>query len=311
MGMILGQDKVGIRDKDFLMNLQNLEENMRKIILLAVILSFCLVPVASGEPMITPPINFEPIPIEDIFIPDLPILTARLTVHIEGSGDVMSSPPGMDCSAGPEDLDETCTADFPLGTVIALTADPTDGEEFTSHFLEWAGDCSGSGACPLVMNGAREVTARFGALGEPVFALPVPSGQHSFGYHPVETPHKVPDPNLNKPIALGAGYFSDSLNLQVGLPPFGGDIDVYLAVQPPGSPEPLLINPDETLTPVSSGLVAWKEDIGFMNIDEMLFGAIPPSVLTSGTYQLYIMVTPADSVSDFYLWQTYFYVSTE
>lgn len=284
---------------------------MKKSIVLAIVLSFCLVPVVSGEPLMTPSIEFNPVPIDDIFIPELPIFTAQLTVHIQGSGEVMSSPAGMDCSGGLGGSEQTCTADFPLGTVIALTSDPIDGDEFTSHFLEWTGDCSGSGACPLVMNGDREVTAQFGALGEPVFALPLPSGENWFGYHPVETPYKVPDESLCKPLAIGAGYFSDNLNLQVGLPPFGGAVDIYIAVEAPGSPELSLIGPGDALTPLSSGVAAWKENVAFMNIDESLFGPISLSGLPAGTYRLYLMVTPTGSMSDFYLWQTYFDVFPE
>ncbi len=288
---------------------------MKKCLLIfAVIFSLACVPAASAQLQIDPIIDFPAnptIPIDVIQIPDLnlsPILTQTLTVHIEGSGEVVSSPEGLVCSSEGLSGDTTCTHDFPIGTVVALTATSIDGESFTSQFIEWEGDCSGSGACPLIMNNDREVTARFGALGIPVFALPAPDSQNTYFYHPTETPVKSPDPSLCQPVGIGASYYSEGINLNVGLPPFGEAVDVYLAIQPPDS-EPLLLNADSTtLTPLSNGVVAWKTDSSYENIDELLFGNIPLTFLNSGTYQLYLMVTPTGSMSEYYLWRSYFVI---
>lgn len=75
-----------------------------------------------------------------------------LTVRLEGngSGQVTSSPGGIDCPG-------TCTATFSAGTVVDLNAAPDPGSEF----LNWAGDCTGSG-CQITLDQSRDVTAIFG-----------------------------------------------------------------------------------------------------------------------------------------------------
>ena len=67
-----------------------------------------------------------------------------------GSGTVTSTPAGIDCSS-------TCSAEFAEGQVVVLDrlADPG------SHFLEWTGACTGSGACEVTMSEARSVGAVF------------------------------------------------------------------------------------------------------------------------------------------------------
>ena len=67
-----------------------------------------------------------------------------------GSGTVTSTPPGIDCGA-------TCTASFPHGTTVTLTASPAAGSTFTG----WSGDCTGTGACTVSIILARSVTATF------------------------------------------------------------------------------------------------------------------------------------------------------
>lgn len=67
-----------------------------------------------------------------------------------GSGSVISNPPGIDCGA-------TCTASYPSGTVVALSAAPSANSNFTG----WGGACTGAGACLVTMSQARSVTATF------------------------------------------------------------------------------------------------------------------------------------------------------
>jgi uncharacterized protein (DUF2141 family) len=67
-----------------------------------------------------------------------------------GNGTVTSSPAGINC--GP-----TCSASFPAGTVVNLTAAAGAGSTFTG----WSGACSGAGACQVTMNAPKAVTATF------------------------------------------------------------------------------------------------------------------------------------------------------
>jgi len=76
-----------------------------------------------------------------------------LTVAVNGSGDVASSPPGIAC---PGD----CTEDYADGTVVTLSQAADPGWVFTG----WSGDCTGTGACQVTMSAARSVTATFTQL---------------------------------------------------------------------------------------------------------------------------------------------------
>jgi len=68
-----------------------------------------------------------------------------------GSGSVSSSPAGIVCGAD-------CTESFANGTVVTLTA----SADIESTFTGWSGgDCTGTGACVVTMNEAKEVTATF------------------------------------------------------------------------------------------------------------------------------------------------------
>jgi uncharacterized repeat protein (TIGR01451 family) len=58
-----------------------------------------------------------------------------------GTGNVKSTPPGINC---PPD----CTEPFAPDTVVRLTATPGTG----SSFRAWGGSCNGTGACQLVMS---------------------------------------------------------------------------------------------------------------------------------------------------------------
>ncbi len=65
-----------------------------------------------------------------------------------GGGTVMSDPSGISCGS-------TCSANFPAGTSVVLSATP-DGN---STFAGWGGDCSGTGTCTV--SGNTNATATF------------------------------------------------------------------------------------------------------------------------------------------------------
>jgi len=66
---------------------------------------------------------------------------ARLTVSTTGSGTVTSSPTGISCGAA-------CSASFPWGTSVTLTASAASGYRFSG----WSGACSGTNtSCTVSM----------------------------------------------------------------------------------------------------------------------------------------------------------------
>ena len=77
--------------------------------------------------------------------------TLAVTKAGTGTGTVTSAPAGISCEA-------TCSASYACGAAVALTATASAGSLFSS----WSGDCAGTGACDLVMNANRAVTATFG-----------------------------------------------------------------------------------------------------------------------------------------------------
>lgn len=230
-----------------------------------------------------------------------------LSVTVNGSGNVTSTPPGVDCTSDTVSGTETCSAGFIANTAVAIEATPIDGTGYTSSFIEWSGDCSGSGTCVLTMDSDKTVTAGFGALGIPVFALPAPSGQDTYNYDPVATPVINTDPSLSRPLAVG-NVASGTLDIQVELPPFSPNVDIYFALfSPDVDPDNIYLLTPAGLEPLSAGMTPWRQNSSG-NISESLFGTVPTSALPGGTYYLGVMVTPAGDTSLYYFWITYFVI---
>jgi alpha-tubulin suppressor-like RCC1 family protein len=78
-----------------------------------------------------------------------------VTLSGEGAGSVNSAPAGIACTGTLGGMTGTCTASFPHGTTVVLTATPGA----TMTFAGWSGDCTGTGPCTVVMDRQREVTA--------------------------------------------------------------------------------------------------------------------------------------------------------
>ena len=81
-----------------------------------------------------------------------------VTLLGSGTGKVSANAARIDCSA-------SCTSSLGAGSHVVLTATPMAGSDFTG----WSGSCSGSGTCTVVMDGAKEVSARF-SLSRAVFS---------------------------------------------------------------------------------------------------------------------------------------------
>jgi hypothetical protein len=78
--------------------------------------------------------------------------TYPITVSLSGTGSVTSSPSGIICAP-------TCTASFPSGSLVTLTASGVSG----SMFSGWSGACSGTAPCAITGNVPISVTATFAA----------------------------------------------------------------------------------------------------------------------------------------------------
>ncbi len=78
--------------------------------------------------------------------------TLGVVIDGTGLGNVFSTPAGIDgCTAD-------CSADFPPGTHVILSA----VADSKSKFEGWSGgDCTGTSDCTLIMDQAREITATF------------------------------------------------------------------------------------------------------------------------------------------------------
>ena len=77
--------------------------------------------------------------------------TSTVSKKGNGSGTVTSIPPGINCGA-------VCSASYPSGTVVTLTAAAADG----STFAGWSGGgCSGTGTCVFTMSADTSITANF------------------------------------------------------------------------------------------------------------------------------------------------------
>jgi len=86
-----------------------------------------------------------------VFTKALTYYTLTLTKSGGGYGTVTSSPSGISCSAG-------CSASFPSGTVVTLTATPDAGSSFAS----WSGcDTVNGNVCTVTMNRTRSATVLF------------------------------------------------------------------------------------------------------------------------------------------------------
>jgi len=89
----------------------------------------------------------------------VPAVSATLTVTINGSGSgsVHSDTGGIACISGSPD---NCSASYDGGVQVTLTATVDSSSIFTG----WTGDCSGTAACLVTMDTARNVTATFNAF---------------------------------------------------------------------------------------------------------------------------------------------------
>jgi len=87
---------------------------------------------------------------------NLPPQALSVSIGGNGKGSLASSPAGIVCNA-PTQSGDTCSANFPAGTIVTLSASSQSG----SSFAGWSGACAGTGSCQVTMNQAQTVSATF------------------------------------------------------------------------------------------------------------------------------------------------------
>ena len=140
-------------------------------------------------------------------------------------------------------------------------------------------------------------------------AMPLPTFGQMFSYTAAVTPQRKTDPALAGPIGVGIiATGGNTIDLSVGIGPFSNAVDIYFGLSAPAiGPDLFILKPDNTFQPVSEGLIPWKENVK-EDIQGTLFGEIPSSLLPSGTYTLYLLISPTGTVATYYLWSTTFLV---
>ncbi len=131
-----------------------------------------------------------------------------------------------------------------------------------------------------------------------------PTGQESFALQAAALPVVHTIAGKASPIGLGsAAVGGDNLTVRIGLPEFSSPVDVYLATYWPAV-DPVniyLVNGLNELSPLSSGLVKWKEN-HTRPVSEIVMSVASMAVLPPGAYTFYLAVTPAGSLEHFFFW---------
>ena len=140
--------------------------------------------------------------------------------------------------------------------------------------------------------------------------LPLPTSQTFYPiYSPIVTAVSGNDPSKAKPIGVGnVANGGDTLAINIGLASPSDLYDAYFALHAPAlAPDELfMLGQDGNFYPASEhGLVKWKHSASD-SIDEQLFGEIPISLFPGGTYNLYFLLTAANSLDNYYLWGSHF-----
>jgi hypothetical protein len=139
--------------------------------------------------------------------------------------------------------------------------------------------------------------------------MPLPESQLVYTTAPFSAPFLNPNPALARPIGIGdVASGGGTLDVTIGTVEFSGPADVYFGVfslQTLGN-DIFLYNGETFVALSQAGLVPWIAGTTGP-LDQDLFGAIPVSLLPSGTYTLYFAVGPAgSSLATYYIWSTAF-----
>ena len=140
-------------------------------------------------------------------------------------------------------------------------------------------------------------------------AMEAPTDNQIFNYSPIAIPIVSNTPETAFPIGLGAVADDGSeLSLIVKTNSFNAPVDLYLGLYVPEivPGELYLFTESGELQGLnSSGLAAWRKN-QTASLTATVFSDIPTDLLPHGTYTFYLMITPADDLTSFWLWSTPF-----
>jgi hypothetical protein len=152
----------------------------------------------------------------------------NVTLIGTGTGSVTDNLGSINCLNTAGVISGTCSANYPAGTAVTLTATPTQ----PSTFGGWLQACTGTGGCSVTMNSAQSVTASFVP---PPKMIPVPltPGTNATGMATYDCPsnpnpspgNPCPDPNAHA-TSLTIGQVLTPFTLTVvatEIPPTNGD----------------------------------------------------------------------------------------
>ncbi|HWR88774.1 MAG TPA: choice-of-anchor Q domain-containing protein [Dissulfurispiraceae bacterium] len=142
--------------------------------------------------------------------------------------------------------------------------------------------------------------------------MTAPENQQYHTYAASASPVRSPAPAHARPLGIGSFAAGGSdIRLSVDVGPLSNPVDVYIAaaylgIAAPPQPDIFILKPDNTFQNSSVGVVPWKT--GITEAVEALTGNIPITSLPSGFYRFYVAVTPVDSTSTYYIWETGFFI---
>ncbi len=141
------------------------------------------------------------------------------------------------------------------------------------------------------------------------FAMQAPTDNQVFDYSPIAVPVVSNAPDTAFPMGLGSAADDGSeLSLRVETDAFNFPVDLYLGLYAPSivPGELYLFTESGDLQGLNtSGLAAWRKN-QTTSFSATVFSDISTDPLPHGTYTFYLMVTPADDLTSFWLWSTPF-----
>ena len=186
---------------------------------------------------------------------------------------------------------------------INITFQPISPGTVSAHLI-----ITSSGQISPILTIALTGTGTGAVTGE---VLPLPTDKTNYPtYPPAIAAETSMTPATCKPIGVGdVGTGGDTVAIEIKLENPSGPYDAYLALQAPAIDpnEFFMLGQDGIFHPFSqSGLVKWKQSASG-KIDEKPFGDFPVSNLPGGTYKFNFLLTTADSLDEYYSWQTSFF----